>query len=56
MSAVIVRKRRPRWRLRRLRMPAGCGPVGQTPPGRPDFDDEACELIGPGNERFGEGA
>ena len=60
MFALIVRERgrlRPRSRrLRRPRMLASpsCDPAVAAPPGRPDFDDEAFELIGPGNERSGD--
>jgi hypothetical protein len=56
MAALILRKRGPLSRLRRRGMPARIsrGPI-QGPPDRLDFDDEAIELIGPGNDRAGEG-
>jgi hypothetical protein len=52
----LIHKRGPHRRLRRPGMLARIshGPM-QGPPGRPDFDDEAVELIGPGNERAGDG-
>jgi hypothetical protein len=49
MPAPIDRKRRPQPRLRRVCVPTVL-PV-RGPPGRPDFDDEGVELIGPGTER-----
>jgi hypothetical protein len=57
MSALIARKRGPQRRLRRLctSAPVSWDIVVQGPPGRPDFDDEAFELIGPGNDRAGDG-
>ena len=57
MSALILRKRGPHRRLHRLGMPApeSRGPL-QGPPGRLDFDDEAIELIGPGNDRVADGS
>jgi hypothetical protein len=56
MSAPILRKRGPQRRLRRRGLPAPSsrGPL-QGPPDRRDFDDEAIELIGPGNDRPGDG-
>jgi hypothetical protein len=51
MSALIS-KRGPHRRLRRRSLSAFAlrGPT-QGPPERRDFDEEAIELIGPGNER-----
>jgi hypothetical protein len=56
MPALIVRKRGPQRRPRRPRMPAPRlrALVLQAPPGRPDFDDESFELIGPGSDRAGD--
>jgi hypothetical protein len=54
MSALILRKRGPHPRLRRKPAPIARGPM-QGPPGRLEFDDEAIELIGPGNDRPGDG-
>jgi hypothetical protein len=53
----LIRKRGPYRRLRRRSMsaPNWRGPP-EGPPGRLDFDDEAIELIGPGNDRVGDGA
>jgi len=53
MNALVLRKGRPQRRLRRLCTPARM--VGKPLPDRPDAgDDEACELIGPGNDRSGD--
>jgi hypothetical protein len=56
MSALTLRKRGPHRRLRRrgLPVPHSRDPL-QGPLGRLEFDDEAIELIGPGNERAGDG-
>ena len=56
MRALIARQRGPHRRLRHPRMSAAVsgGVSVQGPPARPDYDDEAFELIGPGNERPGD--
>jgi hypothetical protein len=55
MSALILRKRGPRRRLRRCGLSTSCSrEPTQGPPGRLEFDDEAIELIGPGNDRAGD--
>jgi hypothetical protein len=57
MPALITRKRGPHRhprRRRRMPVPRIGALVLQAPPGRPEFDDEGFELIGPGSDRAGD--